>query len=468
MVRFLRLFGKRGTVVFLLMLAFASVAQALAPLLLLPPAIEVLTGVMTMKNFLAASVGAHAAVALIWGNKDGSSNPATTRAGGQITVYIDPKKPLVAPSGWSEGTPGTSNSGTNPQPSPPPQIPATQTPFGCSIGGYSGSGSTPEAACGSALTAFINGSGTTRSYVLTGCSPPTASNPSTSTCSIDRDGAPWATFTASSQVGCPQGYTADGNGGCTLTDPAQVQKPADQNCSIVRTGNTFGIDAQDPDCATTPATMITPSTIQLKKNNEIMEATINADGSVTTKMTGPDASGNTESTTINFASPSNSMGMPSTGTSTTTTQGSGDLNNPGVPLPPKLDLPTDYNREPTQQQINTKLGEIKDSLNPNDPGPDTTLDAQKNDYDAKATAHKGVFDGIGGKGQSNEGGIFGWAGMPAVPTGSCAAINFGTSAYTTSFDVCPILDKIRDLAGYALYIYTAWALFGILTGRQTA
>lgn len=437
-------------------LLLASVAQAF-PLLLVSPAIEVLTGVMTMKNFVAASLGVHAAVALIWGNKDGSVNTPTTSNGGQITVYIDPKKPLVAPAGWTEAPVGTSNTGSNPQPSPPPN---TNTKIIWSLNEYPG-------------TQYPTGEDACKAYPAVSGKPwlsyvgVTYTSSQAGGCNYSSNGVAYNNFTATSgSVQCPPGY-AMSNGQCTLNDPSLVKKPVDGNCAIVRSNNSFGADPLDPDCPTTTATMPTPSTIQLKKNNEIMEATINGDGSVTTKMTGPDGTGNTESTIVNFEPPKAGLGMFPTGTSNTSTQGTGDLNNPNAPVQ-KMEHPTDYSREATLQSANTKLGQINDSLNPTGAGPDTSLTSQKNDHESKAASHKGLFDGIGAKGQSQDGGIFGWSWLPSIPTATCAPLNFGTSAYMTTLDLCPTLDLIRGLAGYAMYLGTAWALFGILTGKQGA
>lgn len=453
--------------------AFASLSQAL-PLLLVPAAVEVLTGVMTMKNFVLASLGAHAAVALLWGNKDGSSSPAASSSGSQITVYIDPKKALIAPAGWTASADGTSNAGSNPQPTPPSSQAAQSTWVGNTSTGAEIRNTSASAFAETWSRERAESSNTRFVSVIT--AEPFPADPSSlkvryafkrAASTGDETVYEAGDYNAAQlSMACPAGYSPSGST-CVLTNQSVVLKPLDQNCVIVRSGNTFGTDPLDPDCSTMAATMPVPSTIQLKKNNEILEATINADGSVTTKMTGPDSNGNTETTIINFAPPSGTMGMPATGQSNTTTSGSGDLNNPNNTVP-KLEMPTDYNREATQQAVNTKLDQINDSLNPTAAGPDTSLTTQTNDYNAKATAHKGLFDGIGSKGQSNEGGIFGWSWFPTIPTATCAPLNFGTSQYMTTLNLCPTLDLVRDLAGYALYLSTAWALLGILTGKQGA
>lgn len=453
----------RAAAAALLFLMAISTAKALAPLLLLPPAIEVLSGVMTMRNFITASVAAHAAVALLWGNKDQSGNPPTTSSGAQFTVYIDPKKPLTAPSGWSDGQPGSSNTGGNPQPSPPNSAAPEQGPYNCNVGTYSGSGSSPSAACGAALTAFIAGTGTSSYYVLNGCSAPTGNGTLTSQCTIYRDGAYNSTSTAQSNFACPSGYALNASTNtCTLTDQSVVLKPFDQNCGIVRTGNTFGADPRDPDCNNMSATMPTPSTIQLKKNNESLKAQINADGSVTTTMSAPDANGNTVTTIINFAPPGNSMGMPATGFSESTTQGSGDLNNPGVQIP-KLDLPTDYNREATQQQIRSDVGAIKDELKQS--GPDLANAKSGYDSDRSAientlkTAPTGWFEEFKNK----------WfAFNPAIQTAECTAYTGNYKGLTFSMDFCSAVRVIRAILGLLAYMLTLWALYRIALGTRYA
>lgn len=464
------LFGRRFALALVLALGFSTVAKAIAPFVLVPPAIEVLGGVMTMKNFLAASMGAHAAVALIWGNKDGSSNPATTATGGQITVYIDPKKPLAAPSGWTEASPGTSNTGSNPQPTntapaPSPQVMWTGhlvsngAPLSkASASEFADVWSKDHAAVQKTLfVAVIKAEPAPwdPAQLLVRYSFKTGTDPTT------YEAGDYAPGSKSST--CPSGYSISADGkSCTLTDPAAVKKPADSNCAIVRTGNTFGTDPQDPDCSTMAATMPTPSTIQLKKNNETLEATINADGSVTTKMTGPDASGNTETTIINFAPPTGSMGVPATGTSNTTTQGTGDLNNPGVQVP-KLELPTDYNREATQQAIKADTAAIKDALKAN--GED--LSAAKAAEQAQKTAiENGLKSDAGGWFESLKAKWYSF--NPPIESAACTPLTQSFKGTSFTWDFCPAVNVIRALLGFLAYFGTLAALWHIGLGTRHA
>lgn len=449
-------------------------AKALAPFVLVPPALEVLSGVMTFKNFLMASFGAHAAVALLWGNKDGSSNPATSSTGSQITVYIDPKKPLVAPSGWSQAPEGTSNSGTNPQPSPPQNVQP--------VSGWHQSGSTKVvstldgeivAVCGP-----LSGTEHVAGHIYDGQGVfkqgGNVITPTTSTsglvylaCTSKRasDGSTNDEVKASYEYksSCPAGYVAEGSG-CKLSDATVVKKPTDQSCSIVRNGNTFEADSKDPDCSTMAATMPTPSTIQLKKNNELLKATINADGSVTTTMTAPDANGNTVTTIVNFAPPVSTMGMPATGISESTTQGSGDLNDPSKTVQQvEVKFPDDYARQNTQAQIQQNTGEIRDELKRS--GPDISAAQQAYDND-KASIENTLSTSATGWFQDFRNKWFSFA--PVIEQAECTAYSGNFKGHAFSMDWCPAVRVIRSVLGLLAYFFTLFALYKIALGTRYA
>lgn len=448
-------------------------AKALGPLVLVPPALEVLSGVMTFKNFLMASFGAHAAVALLWGNKDGSSNPPTTSNGSQITVYIDPKKPLIAPDGWTSAPEGTDNAGSNPKPQPPatalqqimyvrsdngekypdstkaadsvcgpkkgttpPGYPATTTYTG--LGYYSTNSGYQRVSDGSSSSVYCEYSGSYSGYAGSGVS-------------------------ANPQASCPDGYSVSGSS-CTLSDATIVKKPADQSCGIVRKGNTFEADSQDPDCANMPATIVTPSTIQMKKNNELLKATINPDGSVTTTMTAPDGNGNTVTTIVNFAPPVSTLGMPATGTSESVTQGAGDLNDPTKTVNQvEVKFPDDYARQNTQTQIQQNTGEIRDELKRS--GPDIAAAQQGYDND-KAGIENTLSTSATGWFQEFRNKWFSFA--PVIEQAECTPYSGNFKGHSFSMDWCPAVRVIRSVLGLLAYFFTLFALYKIALGTRYA
>lgn len=467
-------FGSRFALACVLACGFATVAKALAPLLLVPPAIEVATGVLTMKNFLAASAGAHLAVALLWGNKDGSSNPPSSPSGSQITVYIDPKKPLVTPSGWTPANPGTSNTGSNPQPLPPSTMPlkatwvidGSSTTYDTHVKALDGvcapkAGTSP---LGYPETTKFTGKGSRSSAAMDQSEPTSGSTSVYCEFSGSYSGFSGSGKSITKQASCPDGYVSSGSE-CTLNNAASVKKPADQSCSIMRAGNTFTVDPQDPDCDTMAATMPTPTTVKLKKANEVMEATINPDGTVTTKMSGPDGTGNTQTTTVKFGGPNTDMGVPATGQSEATTAGQGELNDPNAPIAPgpKLELPTDYNREPTQQAIKTDIGKIKDELTKT--GED--LSAAKAGYDAQKTSIENSLKGdAGGWFESLKAKWYSF--QPPIESAGCTPLTQSFKSISFTWDFCPAVNVIRALLGLLAYFGTLAALWQIGLGTRHA
>lgn len=125
------------------------------------------------------------------------------------------------------------------------------------------------------------------------------------------------------------------------------------------------------------------------------------------------------------------------------------------------------NEEATQKEVRDKLKEINDSLNPKDPADVTALDAKKTEYDAKADELKAVIDAQGTKGQSDEG-FMSWAMIPEIPASSCTPFSGQISGKTIELDWCDKINMIRDIAGYAFYVLTAFGLFRIFSNSTGA
>lgn len=99
---------------------------------------------------------------------------------------------------------------------------------------------------------------------------------------------------------------------------------------------------------------------------------------------------------------------------------------------------------------------------------DGSLGGEKSAFnDASETRKTGVND-IGAKGQGNEGGLLSWLWFPTIPATQCSDPSMTVSNWTLTFTgFCEKADWIRQIAAYALYIFTAFSLFNILTGRNT-
>lgn len=106
---------------------------------------------------------------------------------------------------------------------------------------------------------------------------------------------------------------------------------------------------------------------------------------------------------------------------------------------------------------------IKDALSPTEAVNKDALDAAIANKEAE-NAHKSLFQDWGAKGQTNDNGWFAWAMLPEAPAGGCAPFSATFMGRLITFDLCPEVEKIRQIAGYAFYILTAFALFSIFAG----
>lgn len=197
----------------------------------------------------------------------------------------------------------------------------------------------------------------------------------------------------------------------------------------------------------------------------------NADGTTSTQTV-------TEQTTVtpNVGTPS-TVGNPNiTFPSSTTTTTSVTNNVTGVtkvsvetknePPPPPgpataLDLPTDYNREVTQQSILEELSGAKLPPAPIDPSIKANTD--------KDIADKGIassFTDIPNKFASDKASWFSWVWTP--PVGACTPSTYTGSVhgYTVAFDICPWVANIRDVIGFLFALFGAMNIYGNLFRKQ--
>jgi len=125
-----------------------------------------------------------------------------------------------------------------------------------------------------------------------------------------------------------------------------------------------------------------------------------------------------------------------------------------------IDLPTDYNREPTQQQAVQKLDDIKTGAG--------AMDEPNYDVDGKTTAKTKVItdklDALPSQYAGDKGNWFSWVWTP--PVGQCQPWTSVVHGRTVSWNVCPYVDKIRDVIGYLLAVSTAVVVYGQLFRRE--
>jgi len=291
-------------------------AHALIPLV--PGVVPLLTylgATTTLATALDYSLVLHAGILAIAFNRD--AEPVTSSTSGKLTVRLNPKTPLPTPSGW------TAPVAPSVSPTPPAQILATTNPNFINSANH-------DVICN---TAFFN-QGTVY-LAANGNSYQAAVGAASTALSADGWGNTGACGNGVLMVkyippsGCPDGYTASGSN-CNLTNSAVVQQPSNDNCQIVRVGNTYSAPDNDPDCATNSPTMsgatVTPNTVSMTRSDgSVATVTINPDGTTTASESYPDIpNSKTHTLTTNYSAPNPSTGeVTLTGISTGSTPGVG-------------------------------------------------------------------------------------------------------------------------------------------------
>jgi len=175
---------------------------------------------------------------------------------------------------------------------------------------------------------------------------------------------------------CPQGYSSSG-GQCVAT-PGAVPKPSDGHCEIIRTGNTFAADTNDPDCAVNPGVTVASGTVTAKPSDllptKFESVTNSGTGATVVTVTTINTGNNTTTvSTFNLSAPDGTTGVVKvTGISTSTYQGVGDAVS-GTP---------------------SSNGTVK--IDESGTPTDGSLSSEKAAFDAAAAARKAGIEGSGG------------------------------------------------------------------------
>jgi len=338
--------------------------------------LALLTGISESSLILPlTAASAIVGVALTWVTLGGS--PGSSASSAPVMVQIEPTAPVATPPGWTAPAAGQV------QPTPPSTA-STQT---CFSGVSSASSVACDANASPSAQAAGDIAGAQQGYHR-GDGPPATETGGTQNggqwfgCDISINDC-WATNNGKRIVNlwksnnCPIGYTSNGSGGCNLSNASVVKKPTDGRCYIVRSGNSYGADPNDPDClAGLPAEWTAgPNFVSWagKGNGDGGGAvTIDAGTSrVTVINNKQNSDGTTTTTTVEVGAPDAGapvgQGTKVIGVKEETRQGQGTQVG-GTTSAPPLQLPTDYNREATQQQIRDDIRSMQSG-----DGIDTTL-----------------------------------------------------------------------------------------------
>ncbi len=380
-----------------------------------------------------------------------SVSESSTSSSSAITINLNPKVPLVTPSGWTAGTPAS------PQPTPP----STQTP----VFKYSTSTGIPNQSTYSfntvlqAAQLFISYNNTYngQNYTL---------DTTTATgFTYHGSGAP-SQYSYAMSVVCPTGYTASG-GNCAVSTPTAVIKPVMGIQQIVRTGNNFAVDPQINPTDKLPTSVLNTTTNSVTVNDSAGNSTtvtLATDGTATITQNKAQVDGTSQQTIVKMSSPNATTGNTEvTGVTQQTVAGTGTLAGT-TPVSggsgPTLDI-SSLNKEATQQAISTKLSDIKDALNCVDctvlPD-DSEINKQKVlDETAKST---GVFtDAVSDMAGFHNLGWSTW--VPSFPSSNCIPYQFSLMGHSITWDYCPYIAKLNELMGWLLALWTAHTISGL-------
>lgn len=191
------------------------------------------------------------------------------------------------------------------------------------------------------------------------------------------------------------------------------------------------------------------------KNEQIS----NSDGTTSTKITTVTPTVNPVKTGTTINNTNLSYPITTVTNTTTTNNTTGAVTNTTITqtetadpsIPSDLQIPTDYNRELTQQKILDELS-APGTVLPADQEARTKIVVDKNSLDLD-----NKFKSIPTELTPDKALWFSWVWVP--PTGSCSPNTGSVHGYTVTFDFCSWFQKIREAIGWfwamigAMYIY---------------
>lgn len=289
-------------------------------------------------------------------------------------------------------------------------------------------------------------------------------------CATNRtsDGSQYSTWMPTKS--CPTGYSSTTNG-CALSNRDSVKWPSDGIPTYVPKSDGTGIEQHPRDPDPLPATP-TPAEIQNPTNNyspdqfgnpQSISMSPQSGGGYRVDQRVQTTNNNQTTTTINNITINNAGNVVNV-TSTTVPGGLETASPTAVPVgsqtPTTINFPTDYNREATQQQAVQKLEDLKQGTGAAD-APDYQVDQKKTDMNQEL---KTKIDEIPGQYTGDKGNWFSWVWTP--PVGACSPWVSTIHGQTVTWNVCPYIEKIRDVIGYMLAVGSALMVYSQLFRRE--
>jgi len=269
----------------------------------------------------------------------------------------------------------------------------------------------------------------------------------------------------------PSGYGSTTNG-CALSDRDSVKWPSDSIPTFTPKLDASGIELhpQDPDLAGA-----TPTVSEIQNPNR--DYSTDPYGNPTSTTFTPKPGGgysidqrvqttnnNQTTTTINNITINNAGQV--TNIYTTTVPGGIELASPtATPVSSgssPIQFPTDYNRETTQQAVKSKLDDIQAGTGaPDNPDFQAQLEQKKTDMNQEITEK---LEAVPGQYSGDKGSWFSWVWTP--PVGNCSPWISTIHGQSVSWDVCPYVEKVRDVIGFLLALFGGWSVYNEMFRRN--
>lgn len=255
-----------------------------------------------------------------------------------------------------------------------------------------------------------------------------------------------------SQAACPPGYTASGSM-CNLSNPAEVKKPDNWPCEVLRTSSGLQVDTANPNCA---AVQVSGNTIQPTSDQAV---SFNADNSVS-------ISNPAGQTTINLGQPNADGSVPITGASrsgspSSYTPGTGGSTTCGGVGQPACSGTTN----PGTGTGGSCGGAGQPACSIDDSGmagKNADMTGANGALDQNTAERSGLFDKAK---QSVITPTWGWT-MP-VQAQSCQSLEFGQfGPLNFKLDWCKYLPLMQQAISFLAYCFTALFLFQLVFGTS--
>lgn len=275
-------------------------------------------------------------------------------------------------------------------------------------------------------------------------------------CSLDSYSCPFGGTLSGNQCinvpVCPAGYGVQG-GQCVLQDPSLVKWPADAIPTLrfddqggwaphPRDPDPMPQNADPAELAPGPSNVLQADPLGQPLLQTMAPNPVSPGGFIYTQSL-QTTNNNQTYTTTNQITVNNAGSVVAA--TTRTSPGTIDT---AAGTNPQTPFPDDYNKELTQQKIYSGDG-AQDA-------PDFAADVQTKAQLAEE-AITNQLEALPGQYASDKSSWFSWVWTP--PMGVCTMPSDQIRGHTVSFDLCPYIEKIRDVIGWLFAVFGTWVIY---------